>query len=445
MPRDALEEHLVGLLEGVEDGDVAVGDREQPVVGDHDEGVDLLAEVGDALLGGAGAAAALEGERPGDDADGQRAERAGDARDDGRAAGAGAAALAGGDEDHVGALEDLLDLVGVVLGGLLADLGVGAGAEAAGELAADVELDVGVAHEQGLGVGVDRDELDALEADLDHPVDGVDAAAADAHDLDDREVVLRCCHGFAPVSTGDARLAGLNCHPQAEGYSYVNLSVPMTVGTRGVRVVATRGTTSTRPQTFAGSAGQGLWWCGLDGHADVVDLAPGRWRAARRAPRPWCRTRPRSPSTPSRPSLSTSEIWSTRRDLDVVDEEAQLLGQRRDHLGGLLERGRGRCRSRSRRGAARAAPSCSRGRRRRRRPCRAAGRRSRPPRSATRSSIEIRTPCGHCRVTDDRPAPRRARRSGARRAARSTRDQRLALVDAGAGPDVGGRRRSGRR
>ena len=221
---DALEEDLVGLLEGVEHGDVAVGDREEPVVGDDDQGVDLLAEVGDALLGGAGAAASLEGERAGDHTDGQRAQRAGDPGHDGRAAGAGAAALAGGHEDHVGALEDLLDLVGVVLGGPGADVGVGAGAEAAGELAADVELDVGVAHEQGLGVGVDRDELDALEPDLDHPVDGVDAAPADAHDLDDRQVVLRCCHG--------SPLLRLNCHPQAEGYSYVNLSVPMTVGTR---------------------------------------------------------------------------------------------------------------------------------------------------------------------------------------------------------------------
>ena len=80
---------------------------------------------------------------------------------------------------------------------LLADLGVGAGAEPAGELTADVELDVGVAHEQGLRVGVDRDELDALEADLDHPVDGVDTAAADADDLDDGEVVLGCCHDAA--------------------------------------------------------------------------------------------------------------------------------------------------------------------------------------------------------------------------------------------------------
>ena len=82
---------------------------------------------------------------------------------------------------------------------LRADVGLRAGAEPAGQLAADVELHVGVGHQQGLRVGVHRDELDALEADLDHPVHGVDAAAADADDLDDRQVVVRCCHGVAPV------------------------------------------------------------------------------------------------------------------------------------------------------------------------------------------------------------------------------------------------------
>ena len=187
---------------------VAVGDRQQPVVGDHDEGVDLFAEAGDALLGLVGAAAALEGERPGDDADGQGAQRAGDPGDDRRAAGAGAAALAGGDEDHVGALEHLLDLLGVVLGGLPPDVGVGAGAEAAGQLTADVELDVGVAHQQRLRVGVDRDELDALQPDLDHPVDGVDSTSADTDDLDDGQVVLRCCHGGASHVLAAGPVAG---------------------------------------------------------------------------------------------------------------------------------------------------------------------------------------------------------------------------------------------
>ena len=108
-----------------------------------------------------GTAAALEAERAGDDRDRQRAEAARDLRDDRGTAGAGAAALARGDEHHVGALEHLLDLVAVVLGGLAPDLGVGAGAEPTRELAADVELHVGVADEQRLRVGVDRDELDS--------------------------------------------------------------------------------------------------------------------------------------------------------------------------------------------------------------------------------------------------------------------------------------------
>src|SRR5699024_1315626 len=61
-------------------------------------------------------------------------------------------------------------------------------------LATDVELDVGIAHQQCLGVGVDRDELDALEALLDHPVDGVDAATTDTHDFDDGQIVVRWGH-----------------------------------------------------------------------------------------------------------------------------------------------------------------------------------------------------------------------------------------------------------
>ena len=141
----------------------------------------------------------FEGERPGDDADRQRTEGPGDAGDDGGAAGPGAAALAGGDEDHVGALEDLLDLLPVVFGGVASHFGVGPGTEAAGQLPADVELDVGVAHQQRLGVGVDGDELDALQTDLDHSVYGIDTAAANADDLDNCQVVLWRGHPAGPL------------------------------------------------------------------------------------------------------------------------------------------------------------------------------------------------------------------------------------------------------
>jgi hypothetical protein len=96
----------------------------------------------------------------------------------------------------------------VILGRLAAHLRLRTGAEPAGELAPDIELDVGVAHQQGLGVGVDGHELDALEAALDHPIDGVDAATADADDFDDRQVVVRCCHGPLPLSLTRDTTAG---------------------------------------------------------------------------------------------------------------------------------------------------------------------------------------------------------------------------------------------
>src|SRR5699024_7898786 len=104
---------------------------------------------------------------------------------DGCATGSGAATLAGGDEHHVGAGDRLFDLLGVVLRRTASDLGVGTGAEATGDLAADVELDVGIAHQQRLRVRVDGDEFHASEAELDHAVDRVHAAAADTDDLDD--------------------------------------------------------------------------------------------------------------------------------------------------------------------------------------------------------------------------------------------------------------------
>ena len=68
---------------------------------------------------------------------------------------------------------------------------VGTGARPRVESRADVELHVGVAHEQRLCIGVDRDELDALEALFDHPVDGIDATTANADDFDHGQVVVR--------------------------------------------------------------------------------------------------------------------------------------------------------------------------------------------------------------------------------------------------------------
>src|SRR4051794_14164505 len=102
----------------------------------------------------------------------------------------GAPAGAGGDEDHVRALQQALDLVLLLEGRAVPHLRVGTGAEATRLLLADVDGDVSDAELQGLQIGVDSHELDPRHAGVDHPVDRVDAGAADAHHLDHRLVGL---------------------------------------------------------------------------------------------------------------------------------------------------------------------------------------------------------------------------------------------------------------
>ena len=224
--------------------DVAVGDRQQPVVGDHDEGVDLVAQLArcrprPGWRDGGPRRRTVGSTTPMVSAPSERAMRA--------TTGAPPVPVPPPSPAVTKTMSAPLSTSSISSAwssaALRADVGVGAGTEAARELAADVELDVGVAHEQRLRVGVDGDELDALEADLDHAVDGVDAATADADDLDDRQVVLRCCHGSGPlllwsVKSGDGRwstpsVARRNPNRQAEGYSYVNLAFRQTLGTDG--------------------------------------------------------------------------------------------------------------------------------------------------------------------------------------------------------------------
>ena len=100
---DALVEHVVGEREGLGEGGLLVGEPEQVLVRDDDQGVDVALQLLDARLGLLHPARALELEGLGHDADGQDAHLAGGLGDDRRGAGAGAAAHAGGDEAHVAA------------------------------------------------------------------------------------------------------------------------------------------------------------------------------------------------------------------------------------------------------------------------------------------------------------------------------------------------------
>jgi hypothetical protein len=96
--------------------------------------------------------------------------------------------VSGGDEDHVRALQCVFQFIARLARRCAAHLRIRTRAETTRDLRADVDLHIRVAHQQCLGVGVDRDELDAGQAGLDHPVDRVRSASADADHLQDGEV-----------------------------------------------------------------------------------------------------------------------------------------------------------------------------------------------------------------------------------------------------------------
>ena len=131
-------------------------------------------------------ARAFEAEGLGDHGDGERVEFLGQRSDHRGGAGPGAAAHAGGDEDHVRALQQLHNAVGILERRLTPDFGIGARAQTAGDLGAELQFVGHLASGQGLRVGVHREELDALQALRHHARHGVAAAAAHADDFDAR-------------------------------------------------------------------------------------------------------------------------------------------------------------------------------------------------------------------------------------------------------------------
>ena len=191
---DGLLQHVVGDAEGVGEGDLLVGDELQTVVRDDDHGVDLIGEVGDTGLGLLHAVGAFEAEGLRHDGDGQDARVMRDLRDDGRCAGAGAAAHAGGDEDHIGALEHLGDESLGFLSGFLADVGLGACAHAAGQLFADLDLVLALGLFKVLLIRIDCDKFNALDIGRDHAVDNIVAGAADTNDFDLDYLICCICH-----------------------------------------------------------------------------------------------------------------------------------------------------------------------------------------------------------------------------------------------------------
>jgi len=187
---NAVLENLIGKGEGFIERGVFGCDLQQLVIGHDNQGVDIFLHFADAAFGILHAARPFKTEGPRDDTDRQDTQFPGDLGDDRGPAGAGSAAHAGRDEQHVGTANQLGDFILRLVGGFLADFGIGAGPESAGDFLADLDPIAGIGPHQRLVICVDRDEFDALHIAVDHAVNRVASAAADAYDLDGRKVIV---------------------------------------------------------------------------------------------------------------------------------------------------------------------------------------------------------------------------------------------------------------
>ena len=160
--------------------------------GNRDQRVDPLAELDDAFFGILGPLATLEAEGLGDHADGQRAQILGNLGDNRRRACARAAAHARGDKHHVRVADEIGQLLRALLGGFFTRVRIAARAETARELFSDVQSRRCITPRQSLRVRIDRDELDATHARLNHPIDRVAATTPDAQDNNARSAFEGC-------------------------------------------------------------------------------------------------------------------------------------------------------------------------------------------------------------------------------------------------------------
>ena len=179
-----LQQHLICLGKGIGKGDLFLRNAAQPFIGNDQQSVYMLLQPLDAGSCLLHTPLTLKGEGLGDNADGQNTHIVGNTGNHGSRTGAGAAAHACGDIYHIGTAQHRGDLIFAFLRCLFALHGVAAGTLPAGQLIADVQLVRGIGKTQGLIIGINRDKFHAAHAGLDHAVDGISAAAADAQYLD---------------------------------------------------------------------------------------------------------------------------------------------------------------------------------------------------------------------------------------------------------------------
>jgi len=185
-PLDCLPQHIIGDEKCLRDRGLFVDDLQQMLIRNNNERVYRATEPCETLVGETHLVVSFEVKGLGHDRYGQNAHIASNLRDHRRCARTRTATHTRGDEYHVGALNDALDLTLVLERGLFADFGLATGSEPPGQLGAERQTHFGVRPLQRLQVGIDRAELDVLQSGGDHAVHRVASATTDTDYLYDR-------------------------------------------------------------------------------------------------------------------------------------------------------------------------------------------------------------------------------------------------------------------
>ena len=181
-----LIKHVIRHGEGFGEGGLFIGQTEQVLVWNDDQGVNDLLQSGDALLGLTHALGPFELEGLGHHTHSQHTQLTRGLRDDRGRAGAGAAAHASRNEAHVRPGQMVDDFFDRFFGRSTPDRGARTRAQPFGHLDTDLQPMLGLVLLKRLRVGVGHNEIDTLELLVDHVIDRIAARAADAKHGDPR-------------------------------------------------------------------------------------------------------------------------------------------------------------------------------------------------------------------------------------------------------------------
>mmetsp|Transcript_21350 Transcript_21350/g.43825 ORF Transcript_21350/g.43825 Transcript_21350/m.43825 type:complete len:304 (-) Transcript_21350:772-1683(-) len=183
-PHHPLPQNIIRHQKRIRDRSILRHDPQQLIVTNHDQGIHMFPQLLYRLLRLPHPLLPLKRKRLGDHPDRQTPLVPRDLRHDRSGPRSRPSPHPRRDEYHIGPAANLLKFLGVFLSGFFAHFGNPTGAEAAGDVSSDVEDVGGEGFGEGLGVGVDGPEGDAVDAGLDHAVDGVASSASYSEDLD---------------------------------------------------------------------------------------------------------------------------------------------------------------------------------------------------------------------------------------------------------------------